>query len=228
MERFLGPSGAHTNPPGSEQSAQTNWGSLQLLPQVPWFSHKNYFSSSHNIFFCRRDFIFKILVLTAAAAAAFGASPCKVISFFRKKSILNISRIATTWTGMPAEQESSLASQRPPRHLLPQRLTLKLTTCSPKKLLMSRLKKKRKGRTVRFISQIILYHQSNPITRQIPLLHKVLPSGRWKYGYDQYWCWRDLRPRFRICCSFSHSMLVISCLIFGKLSIILNIIPDFL
>ena len=128
-----------------------------------WFSHKNYFSSSHNIFFCRRDFIFKILVLTAAAAAAFGASPCKVISFFRKKSILNISRIATTWTGMPAEQESSLASQRPPRHLLPQRLTLKLTTCSPKKLLMSRLKKKRKGRTVRFISQIILYHQSNDI-----------------------------------------------------------------
>ena len=31
---FLGPSGAHTNPPGSDQLAHTNWGTLQLLSQV--------------------------------------------------------------------------------------------------------------------------------------------------------------------------------------------------
>ena len=31
---IVGPSGAHTNPPGSDQLAHTNWGTLQLLSQV--------------------------------------------------------------------------------------------------------------------------------------------------------------------------------------------------
>ena len=36
MERLAGPSGTHTNSPGSDQLAQTNWGSLQLLSQVKY------------------------------------------------------------------------------------------------------------------------------------------------------------------------------------------------
>ena len=38
---LLGPSRAHTNPPGSDQVAHTNWGTLQLLSQVVLNFHTN-------------------------------------------------------------------------------------------------------------------------------------------------------------------------------------------